>query len=687
LSACRQISHSNLRFDLHCSLSFRFFEPVNEKGVPGKGYTHIRPGIYTEKQLIEIIDVIRNATQCLSWKQWVLEEFKRTHTVPPYLRAFHTIVSASGEDNDSEVLPFIQRHILDVSIPNVINMRKTMITNGSQDVGWNMDNTASEKLKHKKEPRRDDIAKCTSQITPLASWSVLSLFVHSAICQINKLEDKPEYVFWPTASPKVNNRKVQLALIKGESGFVEKMGSQQVNWTVQSAHILPYCVGRKPDGTDPIYLSTMIASTEQATSKQFNVSDETESNEGLSCFTDELVAGQLDFDEAKKLFKALSRHELPESNEFENMSNGMCAFVVVNFCLDFLNRAFNGLEKVDDWCNLYAHLLMNDENKMNMEERIMHPTTANDLVHKTRMLLMSKHTIRFSFIEGQKRATSTVHALMGFKPQDSFIFHGNRDRNDAVIGGETNLFNKDVDLWSEDLFDGTNAHNGQFMFRNAGMKHRPVIYQFLTENHDLNKLVIDTCVAYSTSLVQEGNKEEKRSWQHIVQFLCAHDKVHETLELCPVNVNTWPNHELLIQFIMNFRKLILNLLFQNERESKSFLADCSHNDLMEAISDQNAEKFVDTIIFAKSKNNLPSTVMKAHLKAYGFDLGAPPPPKLCHATIMVMLYVAFGNLDGLGLIQNVGDLNGKRSTRNKLNVDLVFEDLEPQYIEKVSQGL
>jgi hypothetical protein len=79
--------------------------------------------------------------------------------------------------------------------------------------------------------------------------------------------------------------------------------------------------------------------------------------------------------------------------------------------------------------------------------------------------------------------------------------------------------------------------------------------------------------------------------------------------------------------------------------------------------------------------------MKAHLKAYGFDLGAPPPPKLCHATIMVMLYVAFGNLDGLGLIQNVGDLNGKRSTRNKLNVDLVFEDLEPQYIEKVSQGL
>jgi hypothetical protein len=678
-----------------------------------------------------MIDVIGNATLCEQWTESVKSSLEIHKVVPPFLRSFYNLVSSFDETTDS---PWIQRYMKDTVENQVVDLRKRFV-DISDDLSPKMKNkytprtydqeedpkvtkkkkdadamliekttkttksylnmmAAKQNLTNKDAINQDYIDMTTDRIACEESWSVLSLFFHSAICNVEPTADKAKgFAFWPTAGPLVNNRHVEIGQMVGEdkTGYVEEMCfGENYTWSAQAARIVPYCV-TNDKSQSTVSLHTIIATTTKGakTSMEGTVTYQDDDS-----FAGTLRAQQITFDEVCALYQALTGLNLRTTTYFGRndwMKDGDRAFMGLHHCLSVLNAPeyYNGLETVQDWCKLYVQLSMDEQSKIDWSEVIMHPTTANDLVHKTRLLLMSKHKVRFSLLEGQKRETSCTYGLLGFYPRDHFIFHGDVEMIDRVIGGERNIFNRDVDHNDPKIYDGDITAGCTFW--NAGKRVMVYCYHFKTFHDDFNPLVVETCRKFSTFLVHQGNQEQVRSWMHIVTMLTENEKIIEALKYCMETRNAWTTNATLVDYIFKTRRLIMQQIYVFESHSKCLEADCADsNDMITALKTYKEEKFLNTALLKLDLEGNPHVNKKGQqenknkIKALGIDFKSPPYPKICHSIIMMFFHVAFGFDEGLILLKNVIQLQGKRSTKYTFRSDFKFAELEQDYMPKVS---
>ena len=675
----------------------------------------------------ELIDLIGNATQCSEWQSFVSKHLKENQTVPPYLRSFHTLVSDYGEITNSETSNWIQRYIKEHAVSEVMNFRKSLKTRLEikkdeisnyilkQKINVNNPkecekfsnglkgrlylNTASKPLESLEEIRQDNIEEWTDHFTNQQSWSVLSLFFHSAICNVNVSSgNSSKFAFWPATSPLLNNRHVELKEIYNseETGFIQQMcGNNNHSWSNQAARTVPYCVTTQTKNND-IKLHPILGTTTKGLSLHTEEGGESKYENGED-FAGELRATELTYGEVNNLHKALTCLEL-EDGTYAGTILGMKpsdrAFFGLQTCMDLLGRRelFGRLATIQDWCKLYVQLKMDDTGFLDMDQKIMLPTTAVDLVHKTRLLFQSRHRVRFSFIEGQKRATSTTYGLIGFVPQDKFVFHGDLEKDQYQIGGDKNVCNKDVNHDDVEIFDKKNPLNSQFTIRNGGKSTPVLYYQFKTRQPIFDELIVSTCKKYSAYLVAEGNKEQIRSWMNVVLNATSEISIREHLLLTPKTKDIWNKKSDLETFVNSFRVSMMQQFWRVDSQAQCLIEDCKDStEMILAIRNlQDTEtEFVEKalykfdsqggLIIDKSKK----PVNKSKLTTFGFDMKSPPYPRICHSITLLFLHVGFGSTNGLNLLTNIATLQGKKSTAKEIRKELTFDPYPEDYKEMV----
>ena len=98
--------------------------------------------------------------------------------------------------------------------------------------------------------------------------------------------------------------------------------------------------------------------------------------------------------------------------------------VLLDLVFQIFQDVFGGLKTWQNWVDLYMVLF---QNKFKGDKEIiesletepeLHPHCFNDLVHKTTLMFQSLLDVRLPFAEAQKRVTSTVCLLTGWKPTD-----------------------------------------------------------------------------------------------------------------------------------------------------------------------------------------------------------------------------------------------------------------------------
>lgn len=88
---------------------------------------------------------------------------------------------------------------------------------------------------------------------------------------------------------------------------------------------------------------------------------------------------------------------------------------------EFIFVKFNGLKKLTDWGHFYGYLSLTFQKDLYASHHVWNPTEVqpanpNDLFWKTKVRLLSMHTVGFADIESQKRTASFSAAMMGIIP-------------------------------------------------------------------------------------------------------------------------------------------------------------------------------------------------------------------------------------------------------------------------------
>jgi hypothetical protein len=670
-----------------------------------------------QKDLDKIVDIISKATMCTEWKKWIENDIKTKQRLPPFLRCFYNLTSVFEEMGVEDHL-WMQTYLSKNAYPHV---RGTLLPNFKEDQvksipdategatlnkkwmkdgghngrqcalrimeveGWNIANSVLEYTDHFSD---SDLNPVTDSFNNSNTWSVLTLFSHPAICVVPVHEkEETKFAFWPTAAPHVNNRHVEYSeLIKpNDEGFVHQFVESDTLWDAQSVRILPYCV-TNDKGKNEVQLGTIISTTNKNASTVGQPEDPTTSNPN-NCFAGELYATDIKFDEVVKLYKALTGNDLVKCASYaqvEDIDDTDKAMLGLSECLKILNSSdyFDGLRATTDWCNLYVAIWMNKFGDFDISDKYFHPTTVNDLVHKTRLLLLSCHSIRFANLEGQKRCVSAVHGTMGFYPQDRIVYHGDLNPEDYAIGNNNNFFNIDVQVDDTILIRNT-TKICKNTFKNAGKSVPCRVYHFFTPSKMLTQDVVKCCQRYSKLLVQAGNNEQLRSWINVITMMAEENDIVTALSNTKQHRLAWKKKEMLDKWFSGYRKKFFQLLFLNERQSKCLLDDCSEAvSIKEYLNQSDAEeKFIRAVLTSSDKKKQP--IFRTKMYAYSVDSHQPPAPKMALYICHMFVDVAFGSRDGISLIKDITTLQGKRNSNNVFLEGLKFDDFEKDFVPKV----
>jgi hypothetical protein len=705
-----------VRFVYYTSLTFRII--FRFKNGSGEGYSNIRDIGLTEDSIIEIINIIGNATKCNEWREHAKKMFETKSIIPPYVQVFYNLVS------DYEEMPedtWLQPYLLNTILPIVTQLRVALqksIENGKKMLAqWKAKNVQTDltsvleavkmskfkkgKWLHVAERNlgkedafvADDIKKFADCFSHDLSWSVMSLFYHSAIVVVpGSSPDHPDYAYWPTSAPKVNNRHVEIGLLtEPNAGFINQLcNSDGRTWDHQPVRIIPYCVASElVHNEDSVLMDTVLGTN------YYGVDSDVETNTALGPeFAGKIVAKQISFEEVKKLYKSLTECDITDIvqyDKFTELSDVDRAMFGLSKCFEALmdKKYYNGLKTVNDWCKLYVQLWMHTHNgEFDLEQRWMHPTTPNDLVHKTYMLFMSNHAIRLSFFEGQKRATSSKYALLGFMPRNVFQFHASKDNvTEYKIGGRLNFYNQSHDCSKVPEKNAGVGFNSLLTFANAGKTVSSMFYIFKTKHHDMNNDVLHICRQFSAHLVAEGNTEQVRSWMNIVIMLTTESELVTMLKANKDNKDVWTTSDNLKKTIRIYRELFVGIIWKQEKGSLVIREDCQDNTALLDSLDGTIEKdFVKQCLYKEaSPKAKPNTNLswRPKLFDYGMDYKLIANARMLHAVSHIFLYVAFGEKNGMDYIKNVAMLQGARTGKKQFLRNMQFPDHEKLYVEKV----
>jgi hypothetical protein len=641
-----------------------------------------------------------------------LEDKKQNKHFPPFLRAFYNLTSMNDEDDTldntylKDMLKKSYTHLEGIKKSNenekLQHESKTQqYINANPNLKFDSDVDCKEIAKHFKKQQRinmateyinsstvdlNDFVKTTDSFVSPVSWSVLSLFSHSAICEIqNESEDEKKFAFWPTCAPKVNNRNVEINIVNDKliPDFVDSMNCV---WDTQSVRIVPYCV-TNDEAKSKIKLGPLIATT--CKSSQMDDEDKNKSVEDDDCFAGTLRAEKLQFSEVEKLFCALTGVSLNDEKHILGRCKAMAdedkALIGLSICMNFLEReeTYNGLKTPQDWCNLYVRLLRLEPDLDSDKQFPFEPTTMTDLAHKTRMLFLSNHSVRFSFMEGQKRTVASTHTLVGFVPRDKFIFHGDLHENQCTIGGDQNFFNK-INSYDNEMLLQQSEDICKATFVNGAKTVAATIIHLKTRSKEFNAETLRICQNFSKSLVQKEKKSQDRTWVHIVEWLLNDNDIEN--KLCILgHKNSWHFSDDLKTFYREFRELTFGKIFENESESGCVVAACNDLDNVALFLNQDdQDKFVDSCLFKPTKKGAKEKKYKTKIYETYVDFKQIPSPSMVHAICTVFVSVAFGSNVGLKLIQNVATLHGKASSARKIEYKFTYFGKEAEYVPVVS---
>lgn len=675
----------------------------------------------TDETIHYLADLIGNATQCMDWKMDVLERYKQTKKIPPFFRDFYNLVSPYDEEANLGGCT-LQTYLVDRIVPHVVTMRREMsekqLALAEEVDAWKQNNDVSDlKVKDKiiEEEKNDwestaerdlegidtfdvDLIRLVADCHQSEhSCSVLSLFYHSAICvEQDASKGQKKYAFWPTVAPAVNNRHVELSKMTNttNTGYVDQFCENKERiWNGQPIRILPYCISSNTEvaKTNRVPVDTVIGTVHVG-----KVTDEqTTSSENL--FAGQLHAEQITYDEVKKLYHALTESHLDQVAIFAQLirlTEHEKAILGFKMCLKELSRSgpYRGLATIDDWNKLYVQLWMHSHDgrfEIQPGNAWMHPTTINDLAHKTMILFMSYHRVRLCFLEGQKRATAAKYGLIGFMPMNSIKFHGEMAAEDYKVGGSYNTFNQpsiDGD-WLEDL-----KYHQKNTFLMGARTLTAKFYHFKTEDKCLNTKVTAICKLYSSHLVSEGNQEQIRSWMNIVIMLADDTGVEEVLyPEKSSQTDIWFSQGCVKDYVRRFRKYFMWKMWMNERTSTCLKEDCKAVDnLLVSLETDRSQDFVDTVLFQKPETSEKFSTSQKPLKyrvglnEYSFQYSKAPHPRVTHALCSLFLSCAMASNHGLKFIRNVATLSGERSGDTPYADGFKFPDYENEYVCKVS---
>jgi hypothetical protein len=649
--------------------------------------------------LKKMIDIIADATLCDQWKIWVMNDMEERKRFPPFIRAFYNLTCQNDDDpsifnptlnaalNEACSYMSSKKHRdLELGRKNNLTINQMMESGVPKDSSshkqkWMINEAKKECDKYTEATTIHEIVNTTDNFNTDVSWSVLSLFYHPSICKVPETTEGETFSFWPTCAPKVNNRSVEYGELYNEEppGFVQSfVDNSKLSWESQSVKVLPYCVTVNTEASE-VKLGPVIGTTNMSTQQ---ASDEQASVDESDMFAGDLRATQIMFKDVEKIYQALTGLSL-ESQEVFARSHEIVdhekAFLGLKKCLQILMNTteFNGLKTAQDWCNLYVKLWHDGVGGVELGDFPFHPGSLTDLVHKTRMLFLSKHSLRFAFLEGQKRSTAATYALTGFVPKVKFDFHGDHDPASCIIGGYNNFFNKPNNYNDEpDLIESDDKCLRTF--ENGARTVNVNVYQFKTNEGILDVEVIRCCREYSKLLVQEGNREQIRTWKNIVENLTMENSIKNALS-GRNNTDSWNVSEKINPFVQSFRILFFQLMFKNENTSVCLKEDCREvGPLMKLLEkDSKKTEFSEVCLFNAKK--------KLKTKIYGsyLDFRNVPAPKMVHSLCTIFGCIGIGNEKGIALINNISSLQGKRTSFFGYKKGFTFFKTEPDYVVKV----
>jgi hypothetical protein len=685
------------------------------------GYTCVSPLSVDEKHLTMLIEIIHKATFCDDWKTWILKDKDENKRFPPFLRAFYNLTSKDDEDV-TRVNTYLETMLQHVAPQHLRSLRETNAKTTSENVArykeWSdlisdtdLNNKFSCNAYGKDEKTKmnfnlatefivpgdknpislNDLSQTADSFTEETSWSVLSLFYHPGICEVPNVRcNKKRFAFWPTCAPKVNNRAVDYKILinsEEQCMITEFTENFETSWVTQGARIVPYCVTSE-SGKSAVKLGPVIGTTGNTSQMHDNNGNQMDDSD---CFAGNLFAEKITYKEVEKLYFALVGETFEDSTMFgicKEMNDDDRAMLGLKVCLDYIKspNTYNSLKTPQDWCNLYLRLWVKGAAPIEMGEFPFHPTNMNDLVHKTRMLFLSQHAVRFSFLEGQKRSIASTYGLIGFLPQQRFVFHGDLDPKEFTIGDDENFFNKANDYCNLSKVKAS-EDNCKATFANGGKMITSTVLNLKT-NGPFTMETMKVFQAFSKCLVLESNKEEGRSWVHAVEALTEHIDIMKHLSMFN-HVEDWSQKQKQEAFMRRFRITFFETIFKQEMASKVFLKDCAFMpEVSKALLLKDMDSFVDLCLFkktkAKSGKKMKEKDYRGKIYATYLDFKHIPTPKMVHSLCMLFVSVAFGSKTGLISLKNVAALKGKRSTANHFRNGFEFFPEEVNYTSAVS---
>jgi hypothetical protein len=621
---------------------------------------------------------------------------------PPFLRAFYNL-TCQNDDSEDTVNEDLKKHLRDacdrvrLMKEKESEQRKTL---KKQEIGKTLSTHGMNEDIIKAELECNlqtttetihSIVQTTDNFMINAGWSVLSLFYHPGICEVTvQNKDQKSFAFWPTCAPKVNNRSVDYGMLYNEqtNGFVQAfVNDSKISWEGQAVRVLPYCVTLDV-ALSEVKLGPVIGTTNNLSQQSPEVNDSVDESD---CFAGNLRAIQIIFAEVQKLLHVLTDEGEEEHEEVSTSTTILDhekALIGLRKAILVLtdSEKFNGLKTPKDWCTLYMKLWHNHKGDVGFDDFPFHPKSLTDLVHKTRLLFLSKHTIRFAFLEGQKRTTAATYGLTGFIPRDKFSFHGDQDTKLSIIGGDRNFFNNQNKYSDENEMTKSEDTCLQ-TFKNGAKTVTVNVYQFNTVKHELNLNVIRCCRALSKVLVQEGNREQVRSWKNIVESLSTKNEIQNALA-GSIHLQAWINYSEINDYVKMYREAFFGQIYEDEQRALHVREDCKEIPVLLEILNgtEGKQDFIDHCLYTQ-KSILKADGKKAlRVKIYGsyVDFRNTPAPKMLHYLATIFGCVGIGLGGGLTTISTVSQLQGQRSSIFAYKDGFTFFEPEKNFIVKVS---
>jgi hypothetical protein len=384
--------------------------------------------------------------------------------------------------------------------------------------------------------------------------------------------------------------------------------------------------------------------------------------------------------------------------------------ILMDLLFKSFREVYGGLKTWEDWVDLYMVVWrgrFQDEKdffKSLEDEPEMHPHCFNDLVHKTTLLFQSVQDVRLPFAEAQKRVTSTVCSLTGWKPTNEVKYHLFNVPTDSMdwVVDESDIYFKDKNLEEVDA-ENLNEDNKRrnYKIKNTGQTAAVTVASFrYKEGPSLTNAMISFACVQSKRWAKSNNKNQNRDWHQIVSEMCKDSVLRRMLipimiDGREVNNNKRQKQPAFFDWTTSVREYVLGFLFSNEND-----VDIFQTEKNQAINDAKQRLgLVDDIVTPQDfvdfclKPQLSSTPRKRKIKGGsegsefkseihrdgGLYWQRPPSPKMSILIATMFSYLASGSKKSIDAIEMLATLNGGRVTDPRYKPDLGLQPFEEGY--------